>query len=414
MRDNGPVTAERPAGAAPPPVRPAPRAWCATSTAWSTAGTRRCRTPSTRSSGLRPQGAGSSTRPTTPRGRRRRWLEQLARLGLTLTAGDVVDQLPGRARRAWPTLLATGAEVLAVGGAGVLEALREVGLTPVRETAAVAAGAGQGRRPGAGVGPRGRGGVCRVTARGRLGGPGRGGLRRAVRRGVGGHQRRRDVAHGPRDWLPATAPSWTPYGRPPAWSRWWWASRTHRCTTSVRQVLGDRPRADAGDRRPAGHRHRRGQRRRHALAAGAHRRARSEGGGPGRPPPSVLATSRWTCGRSMIRTPSAVRSGDGWIVLGRPGRRGRGRRHGHCAGAGSPDERLRCVVAAFWRCVTTVDAAGHRGRLDGSRHVAGEHGDRQVSVRESGKGAGRREAVSRAACSRCETDGRGGRAAARQ
>ncbi len=68
--------------------------------------------------------------------------EQLAGLGLTLTSGDVVTSSQAGAA-ALAELVPAGAEVLAVGGEGVAEALRGVGLVPVR-TAAVAAGAGQG------------------------------------------------------------------------------------------------------------------------------------------------------------------------------------------------------------------------------------------------------------------------------
>ena len=77
---------------------------------------------------------------------------QLTALGLTLTAGDVVTSSQAGATRL-AALLPAGAEVLAVGGPGVPDALRQVGLTPVRSdtVAARAAGAGGpgGDAPGA-------------------------------------------------------------------------------------------------------------------------------------------------------------------------------------------------------------------------------------------------------------------------
>jgi HAD superfamily hydrolase (TIGR01450 family) len=84
---------------------------------------------------------------------------QLASLGLTLTADDVVtSSQAGAARLAG--LLPAGTEVLAVGGPGVLDALREVGLTPVRSDTVAARATGAGR-PGAaarsGDGPEGGG-----------------------------------------------------------------------------------------------------------------------------------------------------------------------------------------------------------------------------------------------------------------
>lgn len=73
---------------------------------------------------------------------------QLTALGLTLTPGDVVtSSQAGAARLA--ALLPTRAEVLAVGGPGVPDALREVGLTPVRSDT-VAARAAETDGPGAG------------------------------------------------------------------------------------------------------------------------------------------------------------------------------------------------------------------------------------------------------------------------
>ncbi len=67
--------------------------------------------------------------------------EQLIGLGLSLTAGDVVtSSQAGAATLA--ELVPAGSEVLAVGGEGVAEALRGVGLVPLR-TAAVAARVGQ-------------------------------------------------------------------------------------------------------------------------------------------------------------------------------------------------------------------------------------------------------------------------------
>ena len=68
---------------------------------------------------------------------------QLSSLGLTLTAGDVVTSSQAGATRL-AALLATGAEVLAVGGPGVPDALREVGLTPVRSDTVAARAAGSG------------------------------------------------------------------------------------------------------------------------------------------------------------------------------------------------------------------------------------------------------------------------------
>jgi glycerol 3-phosphatase-2 len=68
--------------------------------------------------------------------------KQLAGLGLTLTSGDVVtSSQAGAATLA--ELVPAGSEVLAVGGEGVAEALRGVGLVPLR-TLAVAARAGRG------------------------------------------------------------------------------------------------------------------------------------------------------------------------------------------------------------------------------------------------------------------------------
>jgi HAD superfamily hydrolase (TIGR01450 family) len=68
---------------------------------------------------------------------------QLTSLGLTLTAGDVVTSSQAGATRL-AALLPAGAEVLAVGGPGVPDALREVGLTPVRSDAVAARAAGAG------------------------------------------------------------------------------------------------------------------------------------------------------------------------------------------------------------------------------------------------------------------------------
>ena len=68
---------------------------------------------------------------------------QLASLGLTLTAGDVVTSSQAGATRL-AALLPTGAEVLAVGGPGVPDALREVGLTPLRSDTVAARAAGSG------------------------------------------------------------------------------------------------------------------------------------------------------------------------------------------------------------------------------------------------------------------------------
>ena len=68
--------------------------------------------------------------------------KQLAGLGLSLTSGDVVtSSQAGAATLA--ELVPAGSEVLAVGGEGVAEALRGVGLVPLR-TLAVAARAGRG------------------------------------------------------------------------------------------------------------------------------------------------------------------------------------------------------------------------------------------------------------------------------
>jgi glycerol-1-phosphatase len=62
---------------------------------------------------------------------------QLEGLGLTLTADDVVtSSQAGAARLA--QLVPAGAEVLAIGGTGVLEALRAVGLTPLRASVVAA------------------------------------------------------------------------------------------------------------------------------------------------------------------------------------------------------------------------------------------------------------------------------------
>ncbi len=68
---------------------------------------------------------------------------QLTSLGLTLTAGDVVTSSQAGAMRL-AALLPTEAEVLAVGGPGVPDALREVGLTPVRSDTVAARAAGSG------------------------------------------------------------------------------------------------------------------------------------------------------------------------------------------------------------------------------------------------------------------------------
>ena len=230
---------------------------------------------------------------------------QLTSLGLTLTAGDVVTSSQAGATRL-AALLPAGAEVLAVGGPGVPDALREVGLTPVRSDTVAARAAGadwSGRR---------RSKRWSVAVGGR-----------AARRARGEAAR---VAGATGPWWPAccrvTAPT-------VAWADLaeaayavqagavWVATNVDATLPTARglapgngtlveavrqatgveplvvgkphtplydlsaQVLGGSPRADAGDRGPAGHRHRRSQRCGDALAAGAHRRARRAGGGPG-------------------------------------------------------------------------------------------------------------------------------------
>ena len=78
--------------------------------------------------------------------------KQLAGLGLTLTPADVVTSSQAGAA-ALSELVPPGSEVLAVGGEGVAEALRGVGLTPLATTAVAArAGCDHGQRPASGLG----------------------------------------------------------------------------------------------------------------------------------------------------------------------------------------------------------------------------------------------------------------------
>jgi HAD superfamily hydrolase (TIGR01450 family) len=66
---------------------------------------------------------------------------QLEGHGLTLTADDVVTTSPAGAARV-AQLVPAGAEVLAIGGTGVVQALRAVGLTPLRAGVVAARAAG--------------------------------------------------------------------------------------------------------------------------------------------------------------------------------------------------------------------------------------------------------------------------------
>ena len=66
---------------------------------------------------------------------------QLEGLGLTLTADDVVTSSQAGAARV-AQLVPAGAEVLAIGGTGVVQALRAVGLTPLRAGVVAARAAG--------------------------------------------------------------------------------------------------------------------------------------------------------------------------------------------------------------------------------------------------------------------------------
>jgi glycerol-1-phosphatase len=75
--------------------------------------------------------------------------EQLAGLGLTLTSGDVVTSSQAGAAKL-TELVPAGSEILAVGGQGVAEALRGVGLVPLRPAdVAGRAGRSDGQVPAA-------------------------------------------------------------------------------------------------------------------------------------------------------------------------------------------------------------------------------------------------------------------------
>ena len=269
--------------------------------------------------------------------------EQLIGLGLSLTAGDVVtSSQAGAATLA--ELVPAGSEVLAVGGEGVAEALRGVGLVPLR-TASVAARVGQDHAqppasdPGVvavlqGYGPEVgwadlaeaayavQSGAVWVatnvdatlpTARGMA--PGNGTLVDAVRRATGKEPLVVGKPHTPLYDLSA---------------------RVLGVRPQETLAIGDRLDTDIAGARAAGH----------AVVARAHRGARTERGGVGRrlrasslhrhgPAGARCALRRsvgdggaWTCGRARV----GVEDG-GAVTVAR---------------AGSAEERLRCVVAGFW------------------------------------------------------------------
>ena len=260
---------------------------------------------------------------------------QLTSLGLTLTAEDVVTSSQAGATRL-AALLPAGAEVLAVGGPGVPDALREVGLTPVRSDTiavsgadgAVVAGVLQGYGPTVGWADLAeaayavQAGAVWVatnvdatlpTARGLA--PGNGTLVEAVRQATGVEPLVVGKPHTPLYDLSAQVLGVGP---------------------EQTLAIGDRLDTDIAGANAAGMPSL-------LVLTGVHG-VREAARAPAAERPRYLAMDL----RALTEPyTEAVRSGDGWSCGGVRAEVGVDGTV-HLAGGGSPDERLRCAVAALW------------------------------------------------------------------
>ena len=257
---------------------------------------------------------------------------QLTSLGLTLAAGDVVTSSQAGATRL-AALLPTGAEVLAVGGPGVRDALREVGLTPVPSDtvaarAAVVAGVLQGYGPTVGWADLAeaayavQAGAVWVatnvdatlpTARGLA--PGNGTLVEAVRQATGVEPLVVGKPHTPLYDLSAQVLGLGP---------------------EQTLAIGDRLDTDIAGANAAGMPSL-------LVLTGVHG-VREAARAIAAERPRYLAMDLRALAEPYAE---AVRSGDGWSCGGVRAEVGVDGTV-HLAGGGSPDERLRCAVAALW------------------------------------------------------------------
>ena len=286
---------------------------------------------------------------------------QLASLGLTLTAGDVVTSSQAGATRL-AALLPTGAEVLAVGGPGVPDALHEVGLTPVRSDTVAARAAGSGGPGSDGPGDDGEPGgeVARVAGAD-------GAVVAGVLQGYGPTVGWADLAEAAYAvqagavWVATNVDTTLPTARG-------LAPGNGTLVEAVRQATGVEPLVVGKPHTPLYDLSAQvlGVGPEQTLAIGDRLDTDIAGANAAGMPSLLVLTGVHGVREAALATaperprylatdlraladPYAepVRSGDGWSCGGARAEVGEDGTV-HLAGGGSPDERLRCAVAALW------------------------------------------------------------------